>query len=387
MKALGAALPVDRQTFYAKLGNTELPISASLVKHSAAKARAVLTAMAGGTCAPLIPGYRMKIVDGAHLAATERRLKVLLGCAAGPLPGQCLVILEPDVMLFTGAIPCEDGHAQERSLTAALLAEFAAGDCAMGDRNLCTLPIIGGLAARNAVFILREHANLPWRAAGVRRTRGRIDPGWVAEQDVVLEAEDGTPLTVRRITVTLDTPTRDGDHAIHILTTVPKATASARRIARAYLARWTIETAFGHVAAWLNAEIAGLGKPRAALFGFCVGLMAFNVLSVLQGALRAVHGADVVKNEVSGYHLLHQARRDLGGLDTLLTEADWMPFRTLSAANLAALLVDLAGHVPLETIRKDSRGPKTPVPRRTRFKHKPHVSTKRLLDQYFGQVA
>jgi hypothetical protein len=31
-------------------------------------------------------------------------------------------------------------------------------------------------------------------------------------------------------------------------------------------------------------------------------------------------------------------------------------------------------------IRKHKRGPKKPVPKRTRFKNEPHVSTKKLLD-------
>jgi hypothetical protein len=313
IKALGAAMPVDRQVFYTKLGHTELPLSAGLVKHSAAKARAVLAAMKGGTCAPILPGYRMKVFDGAHLAATERRLKVLLGCAAGPLPGLGVVILEPEVMLFTAAVLCEDGHAQERALTDALLAEITAGDCGMGDRNFCTKALIFGIQRRNAVFILREHANLPWRAVGVRRACGRTDTGRVYEQDVLLEAEDATTLVVRRLTLVLDTPTRDGDQEIHLLTTVPRAKARAKQIAKADLARWTIETAFAQVASWLNAESSGLGQPRAALFGFCVGLMAFNVLSVLHGALRAVHGEEGVRDEVSGYHLLVQARKDLGG--------------------------------------------------------------------------
>ena len=81
--ALGAALPVTRTAFYNKLNATETPIAAALVEHSARKARALIEAT-GGTRTPVLPGYRLKIVDGAHLAHTERRLSVLWGCAAGP---------------------------------------------------------------------------------------------------------------------------------------------------------------------------------------------------------------------------------------------------------------------------------------------------------------
>ena len=382
LKALGEALPVSRTAFYNKLNATEPAIAAALVKHSARRAREIIE-HTGGTRAPVLDGYRLKIVDGAHLGGTERRLQVLWGCAAGPLPGMCLVILEPDVMLATAAIPCEDGHAQERSLTEALLKHMHPGDCLMGDRNFCTTPILFGVAERGAASLLREHANLPWRPIGKRKAQGRIDTGSVYEQRIVVIGDKGAELEARRITLVLNTPTRDGDTELHLITTIPREKVSAKALAKAYSARWRIETAFGHMASWLEAEINTLGYPRAALLAFCVGLMAYNTLSVLQGALRAVHGEQVVQEEVSSYHLVHQARADVGGLDTLLEPSDWEPIRTMTAADLAVRLVEVVRHIPLATIRKAKRGPKKPVPKRTRFKGKPHVSTKRLLERYF----
>ena len=283
--ALGEALPVTRTAFYNKLNATETPIAAAFVAHSARKARALIEAT-GGKRTPVLPGYRLKIVDGAHLAHTERRSSVLWGCAAGPLPGLCLSILEPDVMLVTAAIPCEDGHAQERSLTADLLAHVEAGDCLMGDRNFCTTPILFGVAARHAVSVIREHAHLPWSPAGARIAQGRIPKGEVFEQAIVVEGADGAKLPARRITLVLDTPTRDGDSELHLITTIPAERASATAVAQAYAARWRIETAFGHMASWLESEIDTLGYQRAALLGFCVGVMAYNTLSVVQGAAR-----------------------------------------------------------------------------------------------------
>ena len=382
LTALGGELPVSKTAFYNKLNGTEPPIAAALVEHSARKARALVEA-AKGQRTPLIPGYRTRIVDGAHLAHTERRLQVLWGCAAGPLPGLLLVVLEPDDMLATVAIPCEDGHAQERSLTDKLLAHVQPGDCWMGDRNFCTTPILHGIADRHAVFILREHAHLPWRAVGERHARGRITTGEVFEQEIVVEGESGKTLPARRITLVLDTPTRDGDREIHLITTIPSERLGACEIATAYAGRWRIETAFGHMASWLEAEICTLGYPGAALLGFCVGLMAYNTLSVLHGALRAVHGEKVVQDEVSGYHIVHQAQSDGGGLNTLLDPEDWRPFREMTPDAMAAILVALVREIPLITIRKAKRGAKKPVPKRTRFKNKPHVSTKRLLDRCF----
>jgi hypothetical protein len=46
-----------------------------------------------------------------------------------------------------------------------------------------------------------------------------------------------------------------------------------------------------------------LGYPKAALFAFCVALVAYNVLSTVKGALRSVHGEEKVADEVSGYYM------------------------------------------------------------------------------------
>ena len=75
-----------------------------------------------------LPGYRIHVLDGNHLAATERRLAVLRGCAAGPLPGHSLIVLEPEVGLVVQMVACEDGHAQERTLLEPVIAAAGPGD-------------------------------------------------------------------------------------------------------------------------------------------------------------------------------------------------------------------------------------------------------------------
>ena len=69
-----------------------------------------------GKRAPWLPGYRVKIIDGNCLEARERRLKALRAVQAGALPGKSLVIYEPAHGLVREVFPCEDGHAQERSM-------------------------------------------------------------------------------------------------------------------------------------------------------------------------------------------------------------------------------------------------------------------------------
>ena len=61
-------------------------------------------------------------------------------------------------------------------------------------------------------------------------------------------------------------------------------------VADLYRKRWTLETAFQELEASLNGEINTLGYPKAALFAFCVALVAYNVLSAVKAALRSVHG-------------------------------------------------------------------------------------------------
>jgi len=63
----------------------------------------------------------------------------------------------------------------------------------------------------------------------------------VFEQTIRASNDAGEILILRRITVVLDKPTRDGDAEIHLLTNVPRKDARARVIAELYRRRWTIE--------------------------------------------------------------------------------------------------------------------------------------------------
>ena len=115
----------------------------------------------GGLCPESLPGWRLRILDGNHLAATERRLEALWQVSAGPLPGLALVVFDLAARMMSDVILCEDGHAQERSLTAQILALVARGDCWVADRNFCTQAILFGILKREAAFVIRQHASLP----------------------------------------------------------------------------------------------------------------------------------------------------------------------------------------------------------------------------------
>ena len=203
---------------YDKLDGTETAVSAALVHAVAARLIPVIDAMGGGRAAWL-PGYRVRILDGNHLPGSEHRLKELRTIRAGALPGQALVVLDPRWMLATDVVLCEDGHAQERSLLDQVLALVAAKDLWIADRNFCTTDFLFGIARRDGSFVIRQHAStLHWEFVGKRRACGRIDTGKVYEQTIRATNDAGEILILRRVTVLLDRPTRDGDTELHLLT-------------------------------------------------------------------------------------------------------------------------------------------------------------------------
>lgn len=384
-QAVSDTLPVSLTSIYNKINGTEPSVSAALVAHCAERLRPVITKMAPGL-KPWLPGYRTRVVDGNHLTATQRRLGVLWECSAGPLPGQALVVLEPDVMLVTHMLPCEDGHAQERSMTPELLALVEAGDCWIADRNFCTSALLNGIAARGAFFAIRHHANLRIVSSGTPRRRGRTETGEIFEHKVTLESEDGVLMEVRRILVRLEKPTRDGELELAVITNVPASDASAIQIAELYRKRWTLETLFFELTQMLEGELNTMGYPRAALLGFAIALVSYNLISTTKSAMRAAFGSEKVEEEVSNYYIANEARVMKEGLDVVTDPEDWEPFQTVSAETLAKDLVELARNIRLPAFKRHKRGPKKPVPKRTKHTDSPHVSTARLLIRAKGKV-
>jgi len=327
----------------------------------------------------LLPGHRVRIVDGNHLAATERRLKVLRGSIAGPLPGHALVVLDPSLMLATHIIPCEDGHAQERSLSAKLIELVDANDVWIADRNFCTSTLLSGVAARDAFYVIRHHANMRLVSAGTLKEIGRTDTGTVYEQRVTSMDPSRKPMEMRRVVIRLDKPTRDDDTEMAILTNLPRSAADALVVANLYRKRWTLETMFQSLTLMLEGEISALGYPRAALFGFGIALAAYNVLSTVQAALRAQFGVAKVQDEVSGYYVANEVRATASGMAIAIEPVAWERFHAMTPVALAREMLRWAGAVKLAKLKRHARGPKKPVPKRTRFAKDTHVSTAQLL--------
>jgi IS4 transposase len=378
-KAHAETINASLRAVYSKLDGIEPGLSAALVRTVAGRLEPVITAM-GGSRADWLPGYRVKILDGNHLAGTEHRLKELRLLGAGALPGQALVVLDPQLMLACDVILCEDGHAQERSLLDQVVETVAAQDLWIADRNFCTTEFLFGIARRGGFFVIRQHAStLHWQFAGKRRACGRIDTGKVFQQTIRITNEGGEILFLRRVTVILDHPTRDGDTEIHLLTNVPAKDARARVIAELYRKRWTIETAFAELEETLDGEVNTLGYPKAALFAFCLALVAYNVLSTVKAALRAVHGEATVQEELSAYYVAEEVTMTHRGMMIAIPADEWVEFQELAPPELAGVLVELARAVRLSAYRKQPRGPKKPPPKRQSGAKIKHVATAKIL--------
>jgi hypothetical protein len=372
-------VPVTLKSVYEKLQHLETEVSAALVRSVADRCCGLITEL-GGACQPLLPGYRVRILDGNHLAATQKRLKVTRGHRAGVLPGQSLAVLDPAAMLITDVIPCEDAHTQERALIGQVLPLVHKGDVWIEDRNFCTTDFLLGVAQRDAYFVARRHGNLTIEPQGAFGQEVETDTGWVGECCVWVCRDGQRVLPARLIRVRLKQPTEDGDWEVEILTNLP-AKVKAVKVAWLYLKRWKIEGAFHELTVALHCELNTLGYPKAALFGFCVAVVAYNVLAVLKAAMRAVHGEEKVHKEVSGYYMALEWALVYAGMMIALPAREWEVFGRMSAKELAGYLRDWASQIHLDKIKKAP--PRKPTKQKTkRIKDdSPHLSTARLLDE------
>jgi hypothetical protein len=372
-------LTVSIKSVYNKLNGAEPAVSRALVKETSPRLHAVVRYLNATLPAPF-PGFRTKIIDGNHLAATDQRLLELRSSTARPLPGHALVVLEPEVGLMTDVFPCEDAYAQERSLFPQVLETVEPKDVWIADRNFCTTDFLFGIASRGACFVIREHAaNANWEAVGKRRCAGETDTGMVYEQRIRLLGPDGTKLEARRVTVVLKQPTQNGETEVHVLSNLPKRVKAAN-IADGYLGRWSIENAFQELEQALQSEIRTLAYPRAALLSFCVALLAYNTISIVKAALRSVHGDAAAPEKLSGYLLAAEVSTISEGMKIAVSPENWRrTFSHLSERELAAVLRQLAEGVRPARFKKQTHGPKKAPPKRTHGKRRPHVATARVL--------
>jgi hypothetical protein len=369
---------VSIASVYNKLNGIEVKTSAALVRYAAGEMKAIIENL-GGTRPPLLPGFKVKILDGNCIEASEHRISKLRPLAAGALPGKSLVVLDPSLRMPIDMFPCEDGHAQERSLLRDVLATIEPLDVWVADRNFCTRDFMIGIKDRGAFFVIREHKNLPWKPLTDEKFVGRIETGKVFEQYILITDESGNEHKFRRIRVCLKKPTRDKDTDIYILSNLSKRGANAKVIAELYRNRWKIEKVFQDLEAHLHSEINTLGYPPAALFAFCIALIVYMILAGMKAAIASVHGVDTVENKISGYYLADELSATYRGMMIAIPEEEWIVFRHYSMSELITVLTLLAANIRLSAFLKHPRGPKKKQPKRISDPSTPHVSTAKIL--------
>jgi hypothetical protein len=140
----------------------------------------------------------------------------------------------------------------------------------------------------------------------------------------------------------VDRPTEDNKRELFLLTNVPAERADALTLATAERDRWRVENVFQSLTEALTCEIKTLGYPKAALFGFCVAFVAYNVLATVRAALRSEHGGAAVEAGVSNYHLANEVATTYEGMMIALPLSEWAPLGRLSLAEVAEFLREVA---------------------------------------------
>ena len=94
---------------------------------------------------------------------------------------------------------------------------------------------------------------------------------------------------------------------------------------------------FQRLEAALNSELRSLGHPRAALLGFAVAVLAYNVLALLQRCIEQSHQATHPALQVSLYHLALQVRGGYEGMLIALPDEPWLAAMLFTQGNQAVI--------------------------------------------------
>lgn len=366
-------LPVTIAALYDKASRTEPELLRALVSGSAERLTPTVETLGFKS---ILPGWQLRIVDGNHLPATEKRLGPLRRERGAARPGFSVVVYDPDLDLVVDLQPCEDAYASERVSVLPLFKKACAGQLWMADRLYCTLPVLQACEQRGASFIVREPSKHPTMLEqGDWQECGSVESGMVREQ--LIEVKGGRRW--RRIELSLQSPTDSGDSAMWFWSNLPD-TISARQIAQLYRSRWSIEGMFQRLESVLESEISSLGNPKAALLGFASAVLGYNVLSVLKRSVEQAHRDTQPEGwEASIFHLAVQVRSGYEGM-LIAVPSENFPFET-TPQGLAARLLALARLIKPKQIAKSPRGPKVAKPKEWLEGQaaRAHISTDRVL--------
>lgn len=381
VRSKARTLEASCQALYQKYGRLSTDYSAAVVRASGQRCL-MLLGVAMATLPDLFgwEGYRVRIIDGTDLDGTEHRLGVLRTTKSAGLPGRCVVCYDPASGLVLDVVAGEDAYTSERVLVREIFDRARPEDLYVCDRFYCTTELLFQLCDSRAFFVIRQFDRLRWRVLKDLGPRGRVETGAVSERLVEVEdPETGGRRRMRWITLALDTPTRDGETEIRLLTNLRGI--SAVKVCDLYRARWTIEGHFSFLKNELHGEIESLGRPRAALFALCLAMAAGNALAVVKRALSAAHGA-AVWDRLSGYYLADELATNSRAVESPVGVPGLSRLAGMPTEDFWGWCREVAAQVEVAVLEKTKpRGPKRPQPKRRSGKGRPHYSTHRLLEE------
>lgn len=361
-RKLDERLPVSLAALYDKVNRCEPAVLRALVQGSAQR----LAPLAA--CLPeqaSLPGWQLRVLDGNHLPASDKRLGALRGFRGAARPGHTLVVYDPDSALVCDIVACEDAHQSERAGAATLMASAQAQQVWIADRHFCTQALLGALSERQACFIVREHARHP--RVSERGPWGEctdIETGRVREQSILLksQAEQQHKQPWRRIEIELSSPTDSGDTHIALWSNLPQEIEVAT-IAHLYRKRWRIEGMFQRLESVLHSEIKSLGHPRAALLGFAAAVLAYNVLALLKRVIEQAHEVTHPELDVSTFHLTVEINSGYEAMALALPPEHLPQVGELAPCQLMQRLLGLAARLKPRQLATSKRAPKPKVPK------------------------
>lgn len=120
---------------------------------------------------------------------------------------------------------------------------------------------------------------------------------------------------------------------------------------------------FGRLESVLNSEMASLGHPRAALLGFAVSVLAYNVLALLARCVEQAHQHQEPPSEVSTYHLALQVRGSCQGMLVAVPPEHGPSPHEAGPDRLAERLLCLARHIDPRQVATSKCKPKPKTPK------------------------
>jgi hypothetical protein len=156
-------------------------------------------------------------------------------------------------------------------------------------------------------------------------------------------------------------------------------------LAELYRCRWEEETGFYYMTTTLTSELKSVGDPQAALFLFCMAMMAFNSRQIVFAAMYAEHDEELV-NDLSHHAISVEVSRYSDGMLIVLDDAFWNRLLGPHLEHVTERLREISRTINLSKYKKSKRGPKKVVSKPPRTRKRTHVSTAKVLAEAKGKT-